>query len=584
MQLPKLLPALLIALAWIHPFAGATPISLLRVTGDPGDPVTLGQSFTFTPDSGLFSPCRHYDRASGIIFSSPRHYWTVDLAAPYEGRLTPGRYDNLPRYPFQSPNQWALSVTGDGRYCLGALSNFAIAQVRYDSTGAVTLLQATFEQHCDARPAGLYGMVVFNADTSLYVVSPQDVYAFTSDSVGFDATATDAEGKAVNLSAAGLPPGATFVDQGDGTGRFTWPGGSPTPGTFVITVTAEDAVGRTASSATFVRVHGPDFIRLDPDSGDYVTQSRHYFFNDANATLSIWANSLWAASARALTPEDDFQLAFAAPYPRPLAAGHYVAQSAPAGEYPSALSLDGDHRACGVATGWFDVRQVVFGGAGQTLRLWVVFEDHCEGAAPAVRGEVRINADTTIYVLPPADVYVMAGTETTLTISGRDTRGNPVVLTATGVPDGCSFLDLGSGVGELRLTQALAAIGDYPIVFTCANALGGQSSATTYLHVRVRPAAVPLPERRMAVDLEWARPNPTAGPVIVSFALPDNGSAQLELVDVAGRAIVSREVGTLGPGIHEVRLAEAHSLRAGFYWIRLRCGDRRLTRGVIVLR
>ncbi len=72
------------------------------------------------------------------------------------------------------------------------------------------------------------------------------------------------------------------------------------------------------------------------------------------------------------------------------------------------------------------------------------------------------------------------------------------------------------------------------------------------------------------LGIEGARPNPVVGRgVRVSFALPDAAPATLALLDVAGRVVVSREVGTLGRGRFVLDLAAAHALAPGLYFARL---------------
>ena len=58
-----------------------------------------------------------------------------------------------------------------------------------------------------------------------------------------------------------------------------------------------------------------------------------------------------------------------------------------------------------------------------------------------------------------------------------------------------------------------------------------------------------------------------SGALMVEFSLPDNQSAKLSLVDVAGRLIDSREVGNLGSGRHTVNLG--NNLAKGMYFVRL---------------
>src|SRR5262249_10907084 len=93
---------------------------------------------------------------------------------------------------------------------------------------------------------------------------------------------------------------------------------------------------------------------------------------------------------------------------------------------------------------------------------------------------------------------------------------------------------------------------------------------------------VQVPEA-FAFTLEGFRPNPAIGGAIASFTLPSAEPATLELLDLTGRRVVSREVGALGAGRHTLRLDSGSAIPAGVYWIRLRQGSHsRVTRGVVM--
>jgi hypothetical protein len=84
--------------------------------------------------------------------------------------------------------------------------------------------------------------------------------------------------------------------------------------------------------------------------------------------------------------------------------------------------------------------------------------------------------------------------------------------------------------------------------------------------------------------LEGARPNPAAaGELTVLFSLSSAGSGRLDLIDIGGRRMVAREVGSLGPGSHAVNLSERGRIPPGIYLVRLTQGARSLTRRVAVL-
>ncbi len=89
--------------------------------------------------------------------------------------------------------------------------------------------------------------------------------------------------------------------------------------------------------------------------------------------------------------------------------------------------------------------------------------------------------------------------------------------------------------------------------------------------------------RRAEFALVGLRPNPATQELIVAFSLRDHSPARIELVDVAGRCVVTREVGSLGAGAHVVRLEPGRKVGPGVYWVRLVQGGQQLTRkGTIV--
>ena len=84
------------------------------------------------------------------------------------------------------------------------------------------------------------------------------------------------------------------------------------------------------------------------------------------------------------------------------------------------------------------------------------------------------------------------------------------------------------------------------------------------------------------LGLEGFDPNPASGTAAVSFTLPREAPARLEVFDVFGRRLVSRPVGLLGAGRHTVRLDGRESLSPGVYLLRLtQGGEARLSRGAV---
>jgi hypothetical protein len=91
-------------------------------------------------------------------------------------------------------------------------------------------------------------------------------------------------------------------------------------------------------------------------------------------------------------------------------------------------------------------------------------------------------------------------------------------------------------------------------------------------------------EEPVAFALEGARPNPARGNgLYVAFALPGDASARLELLDVNGRRVAGREVGSLGAGRHRVNLAQGRHVAPGVYWVRLTQGTNQQRARVAVI-
>src|SRR5438105_1947233 len=87
---------------------------------------------------------------------------------------------------------------------------------------------------------------------------------------------------------------------------------------------------------------------------------------------------------------------------------------------------------------------------------------------------------------------------------------------------------------------------------------------------------------RARFALEGLRPNPATGPLTVAFSLASSEPATLEILDVTGRRLFQRDMGSLDGGAHILRVGDDH-LPAGMYLIRLTQGARELlTRGAVV--
>jgi hypothetical protein len=74
------------------------------------------------------------------------------------------------------------------------------------------------------------------------------------------------------------------------------------------------------------------------------------------------------------------------------------------------------------------------------------------------------------------------------------------------------------------------------------------------------------------------------GRLWVEFSLRDGSPARLEMMDVAGRVLTSKQVGSLGPGAHALDLSEGGALPPGIYFLRLTQGGREVRARAAVIR
>jgi hypothetical protein len=132
---------------------------------------------------------------------------------------------------------------------------------------------------------------------------------------------------------------------------------------------------------------------------------------------------------------------------------------------------------------------------------------------------------------------------------------------------------MGDGTGHLRYQDRAVSPGN-----RYAYRLGYEDQGLEHFSAETW---VDVPALELA--LEGLRPNPAAGDLMASFTLPSAVPAQLQLLDVTGRVVLAREVGSLGAGNHVVRLSGKASVPAGMYWLKLtQSGRSLLARGVVL--
>jgi len=151
------------------------------------------------------------------------------------------------------------------------------------------------------------------------------------------------------------------------------------------------------SSSTF---GGQNILYYLSQTGDYIGGGAEVTFTGADGTFTAFSNFSNGARVRFVTPgfTHFWDLNLAAANNAVLQPGAYEgAQRWPfqAAGHPG-LDFSGDGRGCNTLTGRFDVLEIVRDSTGAITQLAANWEQHCEGFAAALFGQIRFNSDVPI--------------------------------------------------------------------------------------------------------------------------------------------------------------------------------------------
>src|ERR1700731_3955666 len=137
-------------------------------------------------------------------------------------------------------------------------------------------------------------------------------------------------------------------------------------------------------------------LTLNSDPGDYIGGGQFLFFTPADGSFNAYQNFDQGVSVSFNTPNYShfWYLDFAAPNNQPLTVGTYTGATRfpfQASTVPG-LAVYGDGRGCNNDDGSFTVSEVSYGPNNTVNSFDAIFEQHCEGFTPALRGEIRYNA------------------------------------------------------------------------------------------------------------------------------------------------------------------------------------------------
>jgi hypothetical protein len=251
-------------------------------------------------------------------------------------------------------------------------------------------------------------VIVANASPALTVVLSSETPG-TNDVLTASAAAIDADGDPVTvthewLRNGVLVPGAMTASLD--LGVYGDPGDR-----IVARVTASDGMGgvQVVERTALVLPPTGSFLYLNSQPGDWVGRGLQQLFIEPDPTFQAWL-ARGGDTFRADIGGARWSVVMSAPIGVPLAVGTYtgVARSPfrPAGV--PGLDVSGDSHGCNTLTGQFTVNELAYSQYDELMLFDAVFEQHCEGAAPALFGRIHmeIPPPTPGVTLPAGSIAV----------------------------------------------------------------------------------------------------------------------------------------------------------------------------------
>ncbi len=262
----------------------------------------------------------------------------------------------------------------------------------------------------------------------------------------FTVTASDPDGGELTLTASNLPDGATFVDNGDGTGQFSWQTSIEDEGVYsAIIFTASNSCASDSEEITITvgDVNQPPV--LDP-IGDH----------------SLEAGELFTLDLSASDPDED-ELTF-------------TATDLPTG---AAFTDNGDGTA---SFSWTPDAEL----AGNFVVTFIVTDDGSPALSDSEEVTLTVGDVNRPPVLDPIGNQVIgSGEELTLLLTATDPDGDDLTYEASGIPTGAIFIDNKNGTAEFTWTPDEELTGNFWMTFKVTDDGEPVESDSESLHISV---------------------------------------------------------------------------------------------------
>jgi len=242
--------------------------------------------------------------------------------------------------------------------------------------------------------------------------------------LNFNISASDPDGSTPSLSATGLPSGATFADNGDGTGTFGWTPDFTQAGTYDVTFFATDG---TLLDSEVVEITVNDAGNQDPVMAAIGAQS---ITEGANLTFGVSASDPDGTTPALLT------------------------STLPTG---ASFTDNGD------GTGAFDWTPLYTQAGSYDITFYADDGTVSDSEIVTITVDDAGNQDPTLVTIGPRSTT--EGTNLNFNISATDPDSTIPTLTTSTLPTGASFTDNSDGTGTFNWTPDYTQSGTYYVTF-----------------------------------------------------------------------------------------------------------------------
>ena len=419
----------LLALAFSGGAAAAPPppatVSHVTMFSDPGDYIGGGVPRFFVSGADSISVSGNASSVAVAVSGGPYgDSFTLTFAAPPGQTLHPGLYTGAQRTSFRQAGHPGIDISGSGRGCNEDGGRFDVKDLATDRRGNVTRLWLTYEQHCENGQPSLFGEVQLAAPAGSLLAVPDQVWwpdtflggvgtavpvvflnkgtsTVTVSSTTLAGVGSDSFALSSNAcTGATLPPGAgcrLYV-------RFVPGVAGPRVAALTLTTTSGVATNVQLDGAG---TGGRTALTMTSDAGDYIGAGLSYSYTPTSANLSASGGTEGVHGSVDAADGSWWYLDFVPAAGDVLTAGStYTATRYPFNGSGPGMAVSGNGRGCNTLTGSFTVNSISTALDGSLLSASIGFEQHCEGATPALHGTFEYRAPTG-DVTPPAPVTAL---------------------------------------------------------------------------------------------------------------------------------------------------------------------------------